>query len=188
VPTFDPTGGNVPGQGKFIDVDGNGIVNFLDIQAIVDYITLNFVPEGEGEGESAGDFGEGESAPAMAMAAASTFSTTVGTSRPITGAERDLFAASLLAAPNIILEVRERTSEASPLAGDWTSSSDDDTLAVVAAAAAVNHRTVGRTLSLEEHTRRRVPIGPLDSESWEDLLGELALDVGGLPDEPEDQA
>ena len=197
VPSFDPTGGNVPGQGRFIDVTGDGIVGVLDLSEIITYITLNFVPGGSGEGESQGfggegfggeDVGEGESAPAMRMAAAgSTLATTVVGTRPITPAERDLFTASLLAAPNIILEVRERVSDVSPLAGDWTSPGDDDTLALVAAAA-VNEQSVGRAMSLEEHARRRLPIGPLEDEAWDDLLGELALDVGGLPDEPEDQA
>jgi hypothetical protein len=115
----------------------------------------------------------------------------VGTSRQTTEDEKQLFSASLLAAPNIILEVRERASAS--LAGDWIGMNDDDTfdkdtLTAVAAAAAYDDRSAGDFLSLDQHARRRTPIGPLDDAQWDDLLGELALDVGGLPGDGEDDA
>jgi hypothetical protein len=184
VPTFDPTGGGQPGDARYIDVTGDGIVNTLDLLEIVTYIQNNFDPNGEGEGESASaDDGEGESSPTARLAATGQ-PTFAAPQSSTTGNNSLLKPASLLAAPNIILEVRDRVA-APDLSGDWLGD-DDQVLTTVASAAVIDERSVGRVLSLEDQVRRRVPIGPLDDTQWDDLLGELALDVGGLPGSDED--
>jgi hypothetical protein len=189
VPSFDPTGGGVPGQARYVDVDGSGILNPLDIVAVVNYITANFVPGGSGEGEGAAlavqtDRGEGEGAslPAASLAASSQ-PALVGISQSAKSDDRQLQSASLLAAPNIVIEVRElgQPEETS----DWTSDDDDDTLSLMAAAAS-SQWSSSSGLALAETSRRDVKMGPLVDESWDELLGELALDVGGLPGDDEE--
>jgi hypothetical protein len=186
LPTFDPTGGGQPGQGRFIDVDGNGVINTLDLIRILNYITANFNPGGSSEGEAGGE-GEGESVPAARLAAPSpSIVIGAGESADKSSGDLGLKPVSLLAAPNIILEVRERAGSVD-LGNDWLGDDGDDELfTTVAAAAARDEGSAGRVFQLDEQLRRRVPIGPLEKADWDDLLGELAVDVGGLPGDDDD--
>ncbi|MCU0876166.1 MAG: GEVED domain-containing protein [Pirellulaceae bacterium] len=192
LPEFDPSGGGVPGAARYIDVSdqnpsgtGYGQINLFDLLAVVNYIVANFDP-GDGEGEAApADGGEGEASPTIApttyAAAATTSSST--SSRSSSHRASLVDSATLYAAGNITLEVRERS--ASPLVEtEWEDESDeDDLLALMAAGQAAGVATDDDSLAFDRHLHRQSPMGPLDADSWESLLSELAQDVGGLPDD-----
>jgi hypothetical protein len=63
----------------------------------------------------------------------------------------------------------------------WLLSQGEGALDLVAAATPLADDAVSQFLSLDQHSRRKLPVGPLDSDAWEDLLADLSLDVGGLP-------
>jgi len=194
-PTFDPTGGGVPGQGRFVDVVAPfGVLNAQDLLAIITWLTLNFTPGGGGEGETEGEGGSASASLAMtsdanrsAGGSDSLDGSVASSTQAALSAPASLFAAaSLYASPSIIIE--ERVFEPGSALDDdsWLDSGSDDTLDLVASALPTDRYTMGRLMSLEEHSHRRIPVGPLDADSWDDLLSELSLDVGGLPGDTED--
>jgi hypothetical protein len=192
MPDFDPSGGGVPGAARYIDVSdvnpsgtGYGQINVFDLLAVVDYIVANF-DSGDGEGEAPPtDGGEGEASPTIApptyAAAATTSSSTASRSNSHRASLVD--SATLYAAGNITLETRERS--ASPLVEPvWEDESDeDDLLALMAVGQAAGVATDDESLAFDRNLHRPSPMGPLDADSWESLLSELAQDVGGLPDD-----
>ncbi|MCI0360028.1 MAG: GEVED domain-containing protein [Planctomycetaceae bacterium] len=200
-PTFDPTGGGIPGQGRFVDVapsGGNfGQVDPLDLLAIVTYLTVNFNPGGGGEGEAVGGGGSAPSAApgsptgsGSSAGAASSGLTAFSTSDADAGsgsADSIFPTAMLFASPSVVIE--ERLADTASDLGDdsWLDGGTDETLELLATSAPLDSRTLG--LSLSEHASRTVPYGPLDEDAWDNLLDDLSLDVGGLPgdDLAEDQ-
>jgi hypothetical protein len=195
-PTFDPTGGGVPGQGLYIDVAAPfGEVTTADLNTIVTWLTLNFDPgvggEGEGEGGSTSLAGAAaaQSGGAAARSSGGSSGTSSSTSVASSAAKSALLApVALFASPNIVIE--ERIVQSGPALDDdsWLDSGSDDTLDLVASASPTDEGAIGRYLSIEETTRRRIPYGPLEADAWDDLLSDLSLDVGGLPGDTEDDS
>jgi len=169
-PPIDPTGGGVPGQGLFLDVaPAFGVLNTTDLLAVITYLTNFFDPGGEGEAE-----GEGGSAPAASLRA-------TGQSAGAASSAALFASAPLYASSSITIEERPAATGSALDDDSWLDSGSDDTLDLVAAAIPTDGNVMGRLFSLDEHSNRRTPMGPLDENAWDDLLSELSLDVGGLP-------
>ena len=193
-PTFDPTGGGIPGQGKFIDVvpdaQGNfGQVSQSDLLAIINWLTINFQPGGGGAGGEGEAEGEGGSLPSGAMGlAGKSPSAGARSGTAVSGGMSSslgaLLATSLYASPSIVME--ERVAEDSILDDtSWLDSAADEAADLVVAGTQSGY-AIGQALSLSAQASRNLPMGPLDSEAWDDLLADLSLDVGGLPGGEED--
>ncbi len=190
---LDPTGGGIPGKGLFVDVvptGGNfGQVNSQDLLAILNWLTVNFDPGGEGEGEAEGEGGSaGTSFAAAAQSPTSSSSASSGgdTSTSEGSGASALLATSLYASPSIVIE--ERSASSGSILDDlsWLDSGADESLELMASASPSSGAAIGTLLTLEEHSRRRIAMGPLDEDTWDDLLTDLSLDVGGLPGDLED--
>jgi hypothetical protein len=189
LPDFDPSGGGVPGAARYIDVSdqnfgpsGYGQINLNDLLAVVNTIREIFDP-GDGEGEaSLVDGPEGEASPTFMPTTFATTSVASSSSGRASDSSR-YDSATLYAAGNITLEVRERTV-APQVDTVWdTNSDDDDLVALMAVGQAASVDLDDESLALDRHLNRQSPMGPLDAESWESLLSDLAQDVGGLPDD-----
>jgi hypothetical protein len=95
-----------------------------------------------------------------------------------------LATSSLYASSSVLLE--ERMEGGSVLEdASWLDSGTDDTLELVSAGSQGGY-AIGQVLSLSDHANRKLPMGPLDEDAWDQLLSDLSLDVGGLPGEDED--
>jgi hypothetical protein len=176
VPVLDPTGGGLPGEGRFIDVNGDGFLTPSDA-----FIVINFLnnppapaplPEGEGEGE-APEAPQGSSAPM------------VGGSSKRSASGLDSMA--LLVSPDVVIEERSLDTAASStslltavqLAGD-----ESLNLAALAAVVTPSGDEIGQALRLTDQLDQDLPIGPLDEAAWNDLLGDLAIDAARNKREP----
>ena len=193
-PTFDPTGGGVPGQGLFVDVGRGVLGNFVGSTA--DSAISLADPQlcsrrrRRRRRRRRGWFGQLRHGRAASAASASSEYDS-RTSRLATPPSALLASATLFASPNIIIEVRERSGSC------WTPPWLDDVLARFGerghARSGGSRRSadgyaIGRGLCRSKSNRAAgLPIGPLDEDAWDDLLSELSLDVGGLPGDPEDQ-
>src|SRR5690606_19377382 len=114
LPNFDPSGGGVPGAARYIDVSdqnfgpsGYGQINLNDLLAVVNHIREIFDPgDGEGEASPVVDGPEGEASPTFLPAAFATTSVVASNSSRTSDSSR-FDSATLYAAGNITLEVRE---------------------------------------------------------------------------------
>jgi hypothetical protein len=165
VPVLDPTGGGIPGDGRFIDVNGDGILTPTDAIVVINYLNNPpapaSLPEGEGEGES----------PAPALAAAAP---TAGGP----GQRSALDSSALLVSPDIVIEEQTATTVANSqtlLAAAQLAGDESLDLANLAAASLEGDET-GKSLRLTDTLDQEMPFGPLDEAAWDDLLGDLAAD------------
>jgi hypothetical protein len=164
VPVLDPTGGGVPGRGRYLDVDGDGFLSPLDILDVVNFLNANHV-SGEGEGE-----GEGESA-LMAGSASLSGGSDVPTLIPDT----------LLVSPDIVIESRQPvlaqpTASLLPLASQQQV---HDLALLTTSAAGKSSTAFAANQSLD-----KVAYGPLEEPTWENLLADLATDTTRLRNQP----
>jgi hypothetical protein len=181
VPVLDPTGAGISGQGRFIDVNGDGILSPIDANIVITW--LNNPPPAPaplvGEGE-----GEGESAPAASMAEAAPAGSTTAAAGS-SSASSLLSAAPFLVSPDIVFEERvasSTSSEESPIL--LLDSVEPIDLGLLADATSASEDEVASVLRLSDELDRDLPIGPLDEASWDDLLGELAADRSGASRDP----
>jgi hypothetical protein len=166
-PTFDPTGGAVPGHGKYVDVAVPfGILNAADLLSVVNYMIANFNGAG----------GEGEAPPAAAMASTTAPAAAKAADAPATAAASLQTSAVLYASSSVVFEQKPASPD-STLAGE--------ALLPQAAGESLDLSFVGAPVGpawtdLADQARRKLRTGPLDDQDWDGLLGDLALDVGGL--------
>ncbi|MDX1948229.1 MAG: DVUA0089 family protein [Pirellulaceae bacterium] len=174
--TFDPTGGGVPGQGKFIDVSAPfGLLTPQDILGVLGSMgTIG--SGGEGEGPSAAlpsgppaalVGGEGE-APAVPAGG--------GDKR---AALQSLATGPVYASSSVVLEQRPVRESRLP-SRDWKPQATAIDLSFVDAEAAP------AWIAAADVAERK--FGPLEESEFDDLLGDLAYDVGLLPGETSDSA
>ncbi len=161
-PPIDPTGGGIAGQGRFLDVNGDGFLSGLDALLVIN--KLNEPPEGEGE-----------SAPLLAAGALPAGAAATRNDSPA-------IPATLLAGPSIEFEVRE-TAVASPagIAADALQDAENSQLGLALLALDQASRRAHRgpqtptdVLDLDDE----LSVGPLAESSWDDLLTGLAHDRG----------
>lgn len=163
VPGLDPSGGGVPGRGRYIDVDGNGFLTPLDALLVINELnskTGGFGGEGEGEASFAAN------SLIAASATNAALSDSEGTS--------SLIPAVLFASQDIVIE--ERALD--PLGS---------ALSQVGQEQQVHDLAVKAILEPSALLTSRKPAGPgdeellysrLDEPSWESLLSDLADDEG----------
>lgn len=163
-PVIDPAGSG-PGKAQYIDVDGDTFLSPHDALLVINYLNAQVTSSsGEGEGESP-----------VAVTASSAISPLLTTSAATSSvADSTIIPPVLVASPGIELEVRSSAPQATLLASqpalDAASSQDLALLAVSAAS------SISDSLSLVLEAESKLPIGPLDESSWEELLGNLASD------------
>jgi hypothetical protein len=170
VPVLDPTGGGIAGDGRFIDVNGDGILSPVDALIVINYLNNPPAPAPLPEGE-----GEGEAPDALVAADGS-----VAGGASYHGSSK-FAAAALLVSPDIVIEERSADSttvsktllDAVQLAGD-----ESLDLAALAASATLGGGKVGQALRLADRLDQELPFGPLDDLAWEGLLDDLAADSG----------
>jgi len=174
VPVLDATGGGVPGEGRFIDVNGDGFLSASDALEVINY--LNNPPAPGPLAFGAGE-GEGESPEASFVGASSPDSPASFRSASA------LSSAALLVAPDIVIEEVSVGSSNSEEPADLT---DDDELdlAALAVLTPMSSDELSQSLRLSDHLDQDLPIGPLDEPGWDDLLGDLALDSAKSRREP----
>jgi hypothetical protein len=171
VPALDPTGGGVPGAGRYIDVDGNGFLTALDALLVINELNANRGGAG-GEGEGSGATmvaasagAEGESSADAALAADNSAASV---------------PAVLFASSSIVIEERAASPRAEVLTQFSTEQLFHD-LAVRTATESDEFLGPVKSSVLEDETL----YSRLDEEpSWESLLDGLAGDEGRLRNEP----
>jgi hypothetical protein len=169
LPTTDPTGGGVAGLGRFIDVDGNGLLTPLDALIVINFLR-DQLAAGQGEGEA-----EGEAAPS-----ATAFADTAAL--PATQTTTPSIPAVLLASTSIVIEERSSRSDSGLADPSWLMDEGDDfalTLLEEGQRRSLSAAGVG-LLNAEELQG----VGRLESSEWEDLLDDLADDVDRLNRQP----
>jgi hypothetical protein len=175
-PSLDPTGGGVRGNGLFLDVSGDGFLTPIDPLLIINYLNARLRPSGEGEGEGSAVPLAAGLAPATSSTAAASAVTSSG---PVsTAGNVPTIPPVLLAAPNVVFELRPTSGAAAttPLSPPASSTDPSDPLlaspelltAVLPPSWSDGLDKWGSKKSQET------------SEDWEDLLDALAADqVGG---------
>jgi Dockerin type I domain/GEVED domain len=98
-PVIDPTGGGVAGQGRYLDVDGNGFLTSVDAVLVINY--LNSVAVSSASAAAGGE-GEGAAAPVAIASATSIQSSSLAANA---NAPAVLYASS-----SVVIEDRERVS------------------------------------------------------------------------------
>jgi hypothetical protein len=176
VPVLDPTGGGVPGNGRYIDVNGDGILSSIDAIQVINYITnpppapAPLVGEGEGEGESP------SAIPNLALASSSQ---SVG--------GRGFSSAALLVSPDIVIEERSTNPAPTSVVMDASVLLDSDDsldLALLVSSSPLAGDDAEQALSLTERLQHDMPFGPLDDSAWDDLLSNLAGDTSRPDGQP----
>jgi hypothetical protein len=157
-PIPDPSGGGLPRQGLYVDVNGDTFLSSADALDVIDYLNAHPNTGGEGEGES--------EAAADASAAATLDSSNAASS---------MIPLVLFASPSVVVEVRDRSPLAALAADQSPTATSDDSqdLALLALSSAKSTATGSRFVS---SSTLKSPGGSLDEASWEDLLTSLASD------------
>jgi hypothetical protein len=151
-PVIDPTGGGVPGQARYLDVDGNGFLTPSDAILVINYLNSaafrKSLQQAQGEGEGASAF-----AAAAAPAAASDPSIPV----------------VLYATSGVEFEVRDRQSSASSavLLQDQALAAVRAELGPIAPPALAAPMQAAKDQATDEL-------------EWDDLLSDLAYDQKSL--------
>jgi hypothetical protein len=163
LPPLDPTGGGVAGQGRFIDVNGDGLLSPIDALLVINELNRQIAG---GEGEPAPE-GEG---PSQVVAA------TASQPLAMAAAEGPSIPAVLLASPDIVIEERVvASSDSGAEDPTWlTGGADPLELALLAADDRNDDDAIGGALGLADLADGDIPIGPLDEANWDDLLADLA--------------
>ena len=186
VPVLDPSGGGGSGDGRYIDVDGDGILSPIDALLVINYLnnppTPAPLPEGEGEGESPAALFAGSSSPTVGAGLAN------GAGSSSSSSVSAFSSAALLVSPDIVIEVQDtgaaKANRSLEVALQATADSSLD-LAALATIAPLAGDEVGLALRLSDRLDQELPIGPLDESAWDDLLGELALETARNKRDPQ---
>jgi hypothetical protein len=165
-PVLDPTGGGVRGNGLFLDVNGDSFLTPLDPLLVINFLNARLTSSGEGEGEAAGS---SAALPSPAPAASPT------SGSALVAGNTPTIPPVLLAAPNVVFELRPASSDQPPLLPSTTGSSpsplDPRLISPELIADALQQPALGQALDKWAKKENQE-----DSEDWEGLLDQLAAD------------
>lgn len=167
-PVLDPTGGGVRGNGLFLDVNGDGFLTPIDPLLVINFLNSRIASGGEGEGEAPAVLATAASPPPPPAIAASSRSALAAGNVPT-------IPPVLLAAPNVVLELRPQMGDqaaAPPLLSSSSSSLLDPRLVSPELLTDVLQQPALRH-GLDTWATKKDEEG---SEDWEELLDQLAAD------------
>jgi hypothetical protein len=160
---------------RYLDVDGDGVLSPSDQLAVVNYLNAHPIGGGEGEGEGEPTSNALLAAPVgAATVALSTSTSTVSASATASNSVfGNIVPGPLYASSSVVVERQ----------GDAAAKSTDDVFAD-GFAAEFDHAAIARS-SVEASLASYLPkldagkgkTGPLDESAWDELLGELAVDL-----------
>jgi hypothetical protein len=177
--SFTGLNGGAPGDGRFVDVDGNGILNAIDVLNVINELNSPTFTGGSGEGAGEGE-GEGPAALAASPLTSAPAVLTAASQESKAGPLQLSAPAVVYASSSVVFE--QRPTDVQSLSDDesWdTDASDALDLAILAHSPGQSSDDVGLALSLND--AESLPVGPLDEQSWDDLLSGLAADQESRP-------
>jgi hypothetical protein len=157
-----------PGKSLYVDVNGDTFLTAADALDVINFLNSALYDQlnqgaGEGEGQAEGE--------ASSLAGS-------GTDRsPVAKAAIAEIPLVLLASPDVVLEVRERSSVAvlANVQATPTVPNVQD-LALLELSSAHSH-SASNGVRLTTAAKTKLPLGPLDSQGWDELLTSLATDA-----------
>jgi hypothetical protein len=161
-----------PGKSLYVDVDGDTFMSATDVQIVISYINSQESFSGEGEGGSASDLAAAgidasfDSSNELSSASSSASNVAAG----------DLIIPPVLvASPDVVLEVRDRSPVAT-LAVNQSAANDNPQDQALLAMNDMDSLNESLTLASNTKKTAAAAFDCADEESWEDLLTSLAED------------
>jgi hypothetical protein len=168
-PVIDPTGGGVPGQARYYDVDGNGFLTASDVVLVINFLNSEEFRKNLQQGQGEGEGSPAPSAtPAQAAAVGYSAASFTAAAGPVQAADPGI-PAVMYATSSVEFEVRERK-----VAPRQVILEQDQALAAVGAELGAELGPVASAtlaLSLEGPKAQSE-----DDLAWDELLTDLASD------------
>jgi hypothetical protein len=109
-PVIDPTGGGVPGEARYYDVDGNGFLSPIDAILVINYLNSEAFRRAQQQGQGEGE-GEGSGSAALTAVTAqpaAAFASAAAPAATSAAAVDPGIPAVMYASSSVEIEVRER--------------------------------------------------------------------------------